>query len=92
LYSVTARPRLVGLIARLHQEVARSLRWKLVQHSPSQHQTFYEAIRQGDADAAVEELTQHYRKVAALIRRFLRQADQDKDIAMPMSGGGNSPG
>jgi DNA-binding GntR family transcriptional regulator len=90
LYSVTARPRLVGLIARLHQEVARSLRWKLVQHSPSQHQTFYEAIRKGDADAAVEELTQHYRKVAALIRRFLRQADHDKEASLPM-GGGNGP-
>ncbi len=79
LYSVTARPRLVGLIARLHQEVARSLRWKLVQHSPTQHQSFYEAIRRGDADTAVDELTHHYRKVAALIRRFVRQGEQAKD-------------
>lgn len=90
LYSVTARPRLVGLIARLHQEVARSLRWKLVQHSPSQHQTFYDAIREGDADAAVEELTHHYRKVAALIRRFLRQAEQEKDVSVAAPGG-NGP-
>jgi DNA-binding GntR family transcriptional regulator len=82
LYSVTARPRLVGLIARLHQEVARSLRWKLVQHSPTQHQAVYEAIRRGDADAAVEELTQHYRKVAALIRRFLRQGELAKDAPL----------
>ncbi len=79
LYSVTARPRLVGLIARLHQEVARSLRWKLVQHSPSQHQSFYEAIRRGDAETAVDELTHHYRKVAALIRRFVRQGELAKD-------------
>ena len=34
LYGVTARPRLVGLIARLRQEVARSLRWKLVATLP----------------------------------------------------------
>jgi DNA-binding GntR family transcriptional regulator len=87
LYSVTARPRLVGLIARLHQEVARSLRWKLVQHSPSQHQTFYDAIRRGDADAAVAELTHHYQKVAALIRRFLRQAEHDSAATTPRTGG-----
>jgi DNA-binding GntR family transcriptional regulator len=79
LYSVTARPRLVGLIARLHQEVARSLRWKLVQHSPTQHDAFFDAVRRGDADAAAEELSQHYRKVASLIRRFLRQAEHAKD-------------
>ena len=82
LYSVTARPRLVGLIARLHQEVARSLRWKLVQHSPTHHQTFYDAIRRGDADAAVDELTNHYRKVAALIRRFVRQGELAKDAPL----------
>ena len=34
LYSVTGRPRLVGLIARLRQEVARALRWPTLQHSP----------------------------------------------------------
>ena len=45
LYGVTARPRLVGLIARLRQEVARSLRWKLVQHSPSHHEVFFEAVK-----------------------------------------------
>jgi DNA-binding GntR family transcriptional regulator len=89
LYAVTARPRLVGLIARLHQEVARSLRWKLVQHSPSQHQTFYEAIRRGDAEGAVAELTNHYRKVAALIRRFLRQAAHDKEGSVYIPTGGN---
>ena len=87
LYSVTARPRLVGLIARLHQEVARSLRWKLVQHSPTQHETFYEAVRRGDADAAVDELTHHYRKVAALIQRFLRQAEHAKDAPIAASVG-----
>ncbi len=76
LYGVTARPRLVGLIARLRQEVARSLRWKLVQHSPSHHDIFFEAVRNGDADLAAAELASHYRKVAALLRRFLREAKE----------------
>lgn len=88
LYSVTARPRLVGLIARLHQEVARSLRWKLVQHSPSQHDRFIEALRSGDAEAAVAELTQHYRTVAALILRFLRDSEGVTDAAPIGSGAG----
>lgn len=74
LYSVTARPRLVGLIARLRQEVARSLRWRLVQQSPSHHEIFFEAVKAGDADLAVAELAAHYRKVVALLRRFLREA------------------
>ena len=74
LYGVTARPRLVGLIARLRQEVARSLRWKLVQHSPSHHQIFFDAVKSGDADLAAAELASHYRKVVALLRRFLREA------------------
>lgn len=73
LYGVTARPRLVGLIARLHQEVARSLRWHLIQHSPS-HEIFFEAVKRGDAEAAIEELTAHHQKVVALQRRFLREA------------------
>jgi DNA-binding GntR family transcriptional regulator len=75
LYSTTARPRLVGLIMRLRQEVARSLRWQLVNHSPTHHETFYKAVRAGDTDLAVAELTSHYRKVATLLRRYLREAD-----------------
>jgi DNA-binding GntR family transcriptional regulator len=76
LYGVTARPRLVGLIARLRQEVARSLRWKLVAHSPSHHDIFFEAVKAGDADLAAAELASHYRKVVALLRRFLREAKE----------------
>jgi DNA-binding GntR family transcriptional regulator len=76
LYSVTARPRLIDLIFRLRQDVARSLRWKLVQHSPAHHDRFWDAICEADADRAVAELTSHYGKVAALIRRFLREPDQ----------------
>jgi DNA-binding GntR family transcriptional regulator len=74
LYSVTARPRLVGLIARLRHEVARSLRWKTVSHSPDHHAVFFAAIKAGDADAAENELVSHYQKVVALLRRFLRES------------------
>ena len=76
LYSVTTRPRLVGIIARLRQEVGRSLRWRLVQHSPEHHRVFFEAVKQRDPDRAVAELTSHYAKVSALLRRFLREAEQ----------------
>jgi DNA-binding GntR family transcriptional regulator len=78
LYGVTARPRLVGLIARLRQEVARSLRWKLVAHSPSHHGIFFDAVKAGDADLAAAELASHYRKIAALLRRFLREAKESE--------------
>jgi len=80
LYSISGRPRLVGLIARLRQEVARSLRWKLVQHSPSHHEEFFDAIKAADAERAVQKLTSHYRKVAALLRRFLRDAEQNHKV------------
>jgi len=73
LYSVTARPRLVGLIIRMRLEVARSLRWLRVPHSPEHHQAFWDAIQQGDADLAAEQLASHYRKIAALLRRYLRE-------------------
>lgn len=72
LYAMTGRPRLVGLIARLRQEVARSLRWPTLQHAPSHHEVFFEAIRAGDAERAVSQLATHYRRVAILIRRHLR--------------------
>jgi DNA-binding GntR family transcriptional regulator len=75
LYGVTARPRLAGLIARLHQEVARSLRRHLIEHSPS-HEILFDAIKRGDADAAIRELTAHHQKVVALQRRFLREAKE----------------
>lgn len=77
LYSISGRPRLVAMIVRLRQEVARSLRWKLVQHSPSHHEEFFEAIKAADADRAAQKLTSHYRKVAALLRRYLRDFDQN---------------
>jgi DNA-binding GntR family transcriptional regulator len=75
LYSVTGQPRLVGLIARLRQEVARALRWPTLQHAPSIHEHFFEAVREGDAERAVAQLSGHYRRVAQLIRRYLREAE-----------------
>jgi DNA-binding GntR family transcriptional regulator len=75
LYSVTGRPRLVGLITRLRQEVARSLRWLQVEHSPAHHAAFIEAVLSGDADEASRQLAVHYRKVAALLRRYLRSGE-----------------
>jgi DNA-binding GntR family transcriptional regulator len=78
LYSMTGRPRLVGLIARLRQEVARSLRWPTLQHAPSHHQAFFEAIRAGDAERAASQLATHYRRVAILIRRNLRGDRMDR--------------
>jgi DNA-binding GntR family transcriptional regulator len=75
LYSVTGRPRLVGLIMRLRQEVARVLRWATIQHSSSIHEHFFEAVRVGDADRAVAHLSSHYRRVAVLIRRYIKEAE-----------------
>lgn len=72
LYSITGRPRLVAQISRLRQEIARSLRWPTLQHAPEHHERFLEAIRAGDADGAAAQLASHYRRVAILIRRYLR--------------------
>jgi DNA-binding GntR family transcriptional regulator len=74
LYSITGRPRLVAQISRLRQEIARSLRWPTLQHAPEHHERFFEAIRAGDADGAAAQLASHYRRVAILIRRYLRDA------------------
>jgi DNA-binding GntR family transcriptional regulator len=75
LFSVSGRPRLVGLIARLRQEVARTLRWPTLQHASSFHEHFYEAVKDGDAERAVNQLTAHYSRVATLIRRYLREQE-----------------
>lgn len=75
LYSVTGRPRLVGQILRLRQEVARVLRWATIQHSSSIHEHFFEAVRVGDAERAVAHLSGHYRRVAILIRRYIKEAE-----------------
>lgn len=75
LYSLTGRPRLVALIMRLRQEVARVLRWATITHSSSVHEQFYEAVRTGDAERAVTLLSGHYRRVAVLIRRYIKEAE-----------------
>jgi len=74
LYSMTGRRRLVSLISRLRQEVARSLRWPTLQHAPQHHEQFFAAIRAGDVERAASQLASHYRRVAILIRRYLRDA------------------
>ena len=74
LYSITGRPRLVAQISRLRQEIARSLRWPTLQHAPEHHERFLDAIRAGDAEGAAALLASHYRRVAILIRRYLRDA------------------
>ena len=83
LYSVTGRPRLVGLIARLRQEVARALRWPTLQHAPTIHEHFFEAVRTGDAERAVAQLAGHYRRVALLIRRYLKEAESKERLIAP---------
>lgn len=74
LYSMTGRHRLVALISRLRQEVARSLRWPTLQHAPEHHEQFFAAVRAGDVERAASQLASHYRRVAILIRRYLRDA------------------
>lgn len=72
LYGITARSRLIDVIARLRREVARPLRWRLATHTPAHHEIFWAAIKDADADRATAELATHYRRVAALLRRLLR--------------------
>jgi DNA-binding GntR family transcriptional regulator len=73
VYALSGRPRLVGLISRLRQQVARTMRWPTLQHAIDHHERFFVAIRTGDAEAAATELATHYRHVATLIRRHLRE-------------------
>lgn len=83
LYSFTGRPRLVGLISRLRQEVARALRWPTLQHAPAVHEQFFEAVKNGDVERAIAQLTGHYRRVALLIRRYLKEAEAGERAASP---------
>lgn len=84
LFSVAGRPRLFSLIVRLHHEVARALRWPTIQYSPSHHAEFYAAVKSGDAEAAIGHLTHHYRRVASLIRRYLREGDMREQVVTPI--------
>ena len=59
----------------LRQEVARALRWPTLQHGATFHEHFFEAIKDGDAERAVAQMTAHYGRVAVLIRRYLREAE-----------------
>ena len=83
LYATSGRPRMVKLISRLRQEVARSLRWPTLQHAPEHHEQFFAAIREGDAERAASLLASHYRRVAILIRRYLRDATMNERERRP---------
>lgn len=90
LFSVAGRPRLLALIARLRQEVARALRWPTIQYSPSHHAEFYAAVKAGDERAAIDHLARHYRRVAALIRRYLREGDMRQRVVTPIERHGSA--
>jgi DNA-binding GntR family transcriptional regulator len=82
LYSVAGRPRLLTLILRLRQEVARSLRQEPVQESSRHHERLFNAIELGDVELAATELASHYRKVANLIRRSLTEYSLKKELEL----------
>jgi DNA-binding GntR family transcriptional regulator len=84
LFSVAGRPRLLSMIVRLRQEVARMLRWPTVQYSPAHHAEFYEAIKTGDSELAISKLEAHYRRVAALIRRYIKEGDTRDRVVTPL--------
>ena len=84
LFAVAGRPRLVNLIIRLRQEVARALRWPTIQSSPSHHAQFYDAVKAGDVEAAVAQLSGHYVRVAALIRRYIREGEMRERAVTPL--------
>lgn len=84
LFSFAGRPRLLSLIVRLRQDVARALRWPTIQYSPTHHIQFFEAVRAGDADAAAAHLAAHYGRVASLIRRYVREGNMRQRVVKPL--------
>jgi DNA-binding GntR family transcriptional regulator len=77
LYAVGNRPRLTDAILRLRQEVARAVIGRPHHHRPGDLTTFLAAVKAGDADAAVADLTAHYELTSALLRRYLRERRSD---------------
>ena len=73
LYAVANRPRLTNTILRLRQEVARAVVGRPHRHRPGDMTALLAAVRAGDADAAVADLTAHYQLTSALLRRNLRE-------------------
>lgn len=73
LYAVANRPRLTSTILRLRQEVARAVVGRPHRHRPGDLTAFLAAVRAGDADAAVADLTAHYQLTSTLLRRNLRE-------------------
>jgi DNA-binding GntR family transcriptional regulator len=81
LYAVTNRPRLTGMILRLRQEVARAVIGRPRHHKPGDLAAFLTAVKAGDADAAVADLTAHYLQTAGLLRRYLRERTGGRSYA-----------
>lgn len=84
LFSFAGRPRLLSLIIRLRQDVARALRWPTIQSSPSHHDQFFDAVRAGDAETAAAHLAAHYGRVSSLIRRYVREGDMRQRVIQPL--------
>jgi DNA-binding GntR family transcriptional regulator len=74
LYSVTGRPRLVGLIVRLRDEGTRVLAWSRAEHIVTIHERLLAALRAGDAEGATRLLSEHYGRLAGQVRRSIREA------------------
>lgn len=74
LYSVSGRPRLVGLIMRLRHDTSRVLGWSSSGHSSAVHEQVLDAVRAGDSELAIRLITDHYRRASGLIRRRIRAA------------------
>lgn len=91
LYSVTNRPRLTGAIVHLRQAVARAMAGRHAHHRPDDLARFFEAIKAGDADAAVADLTTHYRRTSGLLRRYIRE-DKARRRSTPNQSRAHAPG
>lgn len=81
LYAVTNRPRLTSAILRLRQEVARAVIGRPRHHKPGDLTDFLAAVKAGDADGAVADLTAHYQQTSALLRRYLRERTGGRSYA-----------
>ncbi len=91
LYAVTNRPRLTGAIVHLRQAVARAMVGRHAHHRPDDLARFFEAIKAGDADAAVADLAGHYRRTSGLLRRYIRE-DKARRRSTPNQPKAHAPG
>jgi DNA-binding GntR family transcriptional regulator len=71
LYATAGRSRLVEMINRLRLETARVRQASKLLHTPLHHERFYEAIKRGDVQSAVDQLVAHYDRSATVAKRSL---------------------